>query len=546
MNKNPEYRITKSFMQQIICAGAIALMLPVATIAEELQVIALGGTQAPGMPEGTNFNTSGFERPAVNALGQVAFHAVVQPSRDTIYFGFPDTLQPVAMEGDTAPGSGGQVFCNLSFSNPEPVIIPADDGTLAFSGLVKDPESLRCSTTTEAVGIWQWSGAQLTLVALEGQQAADAAEGLIYSDIHPVFRYGNAGVLFRATLRDTGSGENLGVGLWAGLPGALELVAFEGEAAADQPALVYEGFAQNLFINNPGEASFWTWHQGNGSDRTRYAGAPGALNIRWREGADASDFADGYFFTGPAQNQPDEWGINDASEVCFSSTVDHAELTAEDTLWVDTTVDRALLASQSGSDPLLGGGYRYANFQNCWINEKGKVLFSARVDTDPQTGLRSGLWTIEDDGDGPALELVTAWGDTLNGDVGSYPVTTKLTPGEPHINGLGHVVFEVNVTDSTSEPVTDRNSIWLIEGSTEKLVAIDGQEVTLEGGEKLTLSVLNLGSGSEGSGNQDGKPSALGENNQVIFTGRLDGRAYAVFYWPGRGDLIFKDGFESF
>ena len=354
-------RIPAYTLKGLYCIGlavACACAFPNHSLADELKVIALGGTQAPGMPEGTNFNSSGFEWPAVNAQGQVAFKSVVQPSLDTIYFGFPGALQPIAQEGDTAPGTGGKEFCNLSFSNPNPVLIPADNGTLAFSGLVKDPEALSCTTSVPGVGIWLWADEQLTLVALEGQQAAGAAEGLIWSDIYPVFRYGNQGVVFRATLHDPDAGTNLGIGLWAGLPGSLQLLALTGESAEGIPGETYQGFALSMFTNNFGHSSFWTWLQVNGSDRVIYTGEAGGLNTRWREGADASDFAPGYFFQGPANNQPDERGLNDASSVCYSSEVDHAELEGEDTLWRDNGPGRELIASETGSDP--------AAFANPW------------------------------------------------------------------------------------------------------------------------------------------------------------------------------------
>jgi hypothetical protein len=524
---------------------ACAIAFPGLLLAADLQIIALGGAQAPGMPEGTNFNASGFDKPAVNAQGQVAFKSVVQPSLDTIYFGFPDSLQPIAMEGEVAPGSDGQIFCNLDFSNPSPVLIPADNGTLAFSGLVKQPEALSCTTSVPGVGIWLWADDQLTLVALEGQQAADADAGLIYSDIYPVFRYGNQGVLFRATLHNPDTQTNSGIGLWGGLPGSLQLLALTGEAAAGQAGKNYEGFAASMFTNNTGQSSFWAWLQVNGSDRAIYLGDAASLDIPWKEGADASDFAPGYFFTGPANNQPDEWGLNDSSKLCLSSEVDHNDLQGEDTLWRHDGGQREVIASESGSDPMTGEGYRFTNLRSCWINSAGKILFEGRVNTEPTTTRLSGLWTASGSGESLQLELVTSQNDILFSDETAYPVTSRMEPNEPHINELGHVVFEVNVTDNASEPVQDRNSIWLSEGSSEKLIAINGQMVDQGGGVMLELSDLDLGDSQDGSGNQDGKPSALGDNDQVIFTGRLGGRGYAVLYYSGRGDIIFKDSFED-
>ena len=118
------------------------------------------------------------------------------------------------------------------------------------------------------------------------------------------------------------------------------------------------------------------------------------------------------------------------------------------------------------------------------------------------------------------------------------------TPLEPHINKLGSIAFEVTVINPNPLPNT-LQSIWLSDGAGEQLLALGGQTVTLDNKQLATLGLfLDFGIGENGSGNQDGNPSAISDNDQVVFKTTLDG-VDAIVITLGRGDIIFKDSLED-
>ncbi len=88
-------------------------------------------------------------------------------------------------------------------------------------------------------------------------------------------------------------------------------------------------------------------------------------------------------------------------------------------------------------------------------------------------------------------------------------------------------------------------SIWLSNNDGEQLLARGLETVTLDNQQQVVLgSFLDFGISEDGSGNEDGNPSALSDNDQVVFRTTIDG-VRAILITPGRGDLLFSDGFEG-
>lgn len=156
---------------------------------------------------------------------------------------------------------------------------------------------------------------------------------------------------------------------------------------------------------------------------------------------------------------------------------------------------------------------------------------------------RGGLWLTSAVGEDPTLSLITHRGDTLFSDEQAFEVyIAPATPQEPHINKLGSVAFEVTVVNTNKDRL---ESIWLSDGAGEQLLALGRQTVTLDNKQQATLGpFLDFGIGENGSGNQDGNPSAISDNDQVIFKTTLDG-VDAIVITLGRGDIIFKDSLED-
>ncbi len=531
-----------------ICSLIFGLGQPV--FGQELIVVALANTQAPDLAPGRNFRNPNFERQSVNAAGQVVFKTVVtNPVADAIFFGYPGALNLVALQGDAAPGTIEDTFCNFDMLNPLPSLIASADGKVAFAARALGPDLLpaNCSGLGR-VGIWVYENGVGQLLALEGEQAADSPVGVIYSDIRPKFRHSNQGTIFRATLFDTVAEETLGQALMTGIPGAVQRLAVIGDPAAGQPGKDYAGFTTAWPHNNTGQSTFWSWFNAAASDQAIYRGSPASLELLWKSGADASDFIGGYKFMSFGQIQPRDWGLNDAAHACFSSKVfgPNPENPTHDTVWRDLGNSRAVVASTAFSDPGIEGGFEFSAFSDCWINKTGRVLLRGTASS--TTVDRKGLWLTNKVGQGDALTFITSVGDTLLSGVEPYVVHfSPAEPSEPHLNRLGNVAFYVNVVNTENDLL---QSIWLSNGDSEQLLAHGGQSVLLDNQQQAVLGpFIEFGMDENGSGNQDGNPSAMSDNNQVVFNTTVSVTTGpftdVILITKGRGSFIFGDSFED-
>ena len=552
----------RSFVLTVFCFLICGAHVP--AHGNELIIVALANTQAPGFPEGTKYTIQPFDRWSVNTAGQVVFKAVVNtpgPNTDVIYFGYPGALDVVAMQGDPVPGTVADTFCNFDTNNPGPSMIASTDGKVAFTAVALAPDlaSNLCAGSGR-VGIWVYDNGVGQLLALEGEQAADSEAGVIYSDIRPKFRHSNHGTIFKATL-ESATGTSLGQVILSGVPGAVKRLAFLGDPAPGQPGKTYAGFVTTNYVlphNNSGQSSFWSIFDST-SDQGIYRGdndEPTQLKLLWKSGADASDFLGGYTFINFGSQQPRSWGLNDAAHACFSSNVagPNSGDPVHDTVWRDLGPSRAVVAATDIADPGISEEFEFSGFTDCLINDTGRVLLQGTATSTIDAENRGGLWLSNEVGQAPALSFITSIGDTLfnRDDPTPEPYlvhTSPAAPLEPHINILGSVAFEVNVVN-TEEAVLQ--SIWLSGDAREQLLAHGGQSVMLNNEQQATLGLfLEFGIGENGSGNQDGNPSAMSDDNQVVFKTTVNGdltgglNRDAILITLGRGSFIFGDSFET-
>jgi hypothetical protein len=119
-----------------------------------LRAVALTGSAAPGFPSGT---LAGFEAPAVNARGEIAFLASIRRGRESteaVLVAARGQLRKIVAQGDPAPAGG-------SFAGFGPPAINGE-GTVAFGGAVEG----------RAVpgGIFVWKAGQLRMVLGAGDE----------------------------------------------------------------------------------------------------------------------------------------------------------------------------------------------------------------------------------------------------------------------------------------------------------------------------------------------------------------------------------------
>ncbi len=217
--------------------------------AGSIQAIAQSGQQAPGVPFGTYFSTTGyptnFAPSAMNATGAVAFAGVLSGSGVTtsnqfgIWAGTPGDVRLVAREGDPAPGI--QVpMTHVSFL-PQGALTPFSSVDMNSAGTV-----VFAASAPPVTGIWSGDASGLHLIAADGQQAPGLANGDVFAFQAFALRYSFAlipplinaqgAVAFQANLDGTDITSTNNTAIFAGLPGNLHPIVQAGTQAPGAPA----------------------------------------------------------------------------------------------------------------------------------------------------------------------------------------------------------------------------------------------------------------------------------------------------------------------
>jgi hypothetical protein len=501
--------------------------------AGELGVVARVGEQAPGFAGGTDFTSLGW--PTINAHGKVAFRATAQavgPFIQGIWAGLPDFLEPIVAEGDAAPGAAvDEIFCNFNFLNPIVRPIVAENGSVAFRGQLQLASDLNCAGRE---GIWVVSGAGIELLALEGEQAPGVSAGLIFDSIDQEFRYGNAGILLRGTLRDTSTNEVVGRGYWVGTPENLQPLLLEGDPAPDVAGANVDRLLGGFpVLNNFAESQLFAEIDASVGQELLYVGDVTSLDLLVRRGDDVPEVDSDAFFGIP---DPDGLSINDMFETSFIAPVldprtqSIATFTA---LWRAQGTARELIALEDDQVPGADAGILFSSFLEAYINGKGQVVTRARPKNDPVGVNRDGIWISLPAGEGTSLQKVTRMGDIVELDGESYEM--RIGAPKTTINSEGDVAFLARPL-VLSDGVL-RNSIWVGNENGLDLRAIVGQPVPIGDGQELALNGFNPDVFTPGAGTEDGRPAYFSDNGQLVFLGTV-GTALTILISPPNATLV--------
>lgn len=282
-----------------------------------LELVALTGSQAPGMAVGVNFSRLvDFRQFSLNNLSQTAFWGALTGSGvDTtnnvgLWSEGSGSLALVARKGGQAPGMpDGVVFSGslfVAFTNPA----LNSAGRTAFAGRVAGAGV----DSTNDQGIWSEASGSLALVVRSGTPAPGTPSGVNFKSFSsrltsPVLN--DAGeIAFFAALAGPGVNSTNNLGLWAGASGSLALVARMGDhAPGTEDGVVFGHFAnvaghtpndvRHAILNAAGQTAFFSPLRGSGindsNDRGIWAtDRSGALQLIAREG-DLLEVAPGDF-----------------------------------------------------------------------------------------------------------------------------------------------------------------------------------------------------------------------------------------------------------
>lgn len=224
------YRMRRAFTQaktvltslSLFCLACWHLFPACANAEYRIRTIALSGETAPSGGNGDSTYQS-FDSYALNDQGDVAFEATLSDERSGIFRIKNGNLGTVAVEGMTAPGSGGSGD-DVSFAS-FPYFVLNDLGEVAFNARTV------ANVDGGDSGIYSTASGILEAVAFEGQLAPGTGGGgtdLPFFDFPsaqpPTINRSGEVAFFAKTASNDG-------GVFSTVGGSLQSVAFEGDIA---------------------------------------------------------------------------------------------------------------------------------------------------------------------------------------------------------------------------------------------------------------------------------------------------------------------------
>ena len=375
----------------------------------------------------------------------VAITVVSACAIDPAVAGDPLSFQAAALSGQTAPGTAGRVF---SFFYPPSI---GNSGRVVFPGWLT-------GVTSNDEGLWSGLPGSLQLVAREGS-AAPGTTGVFGQNswTSPVCVNSSGVVAFSASLTGPGIVGTNNLGIWAGLQGAVSLVARSGNAAPGTSAgVVFAGALQNwLMLNDAGQLLFRGALSGSGVDASNdfgfWVGTPGALQLVAREG-DAAPGTSGVFgpFNGPFVDPPVPV-MNATGQVVFS-----ANSTAGRGIWRWTAGTLELVAL-TGASAIGISNVVFEVLHEPWMNASGQVVFLASLAGENVDATNNrGIWA----GVPGAVGLVVRKGSPAPGTSGQYLGMNADNVGLNSIDDGGFVTLGCSLFDSNWAVVPGGGGVW--------------------------------------------------------------------------------------
>ncbi|MCA9309605.1 MAG: hypothetical protein KDA21_00230 [Phycisphaerales bacterium] len=411
----------------VACAAGAGASQPVA--------VAVAGQQAPGLAMGLTFTTAtgsqDLSAPRVNSLGQLAFafevvgSGVTSANDGVLFRGVPGALFPVFREAEASPGSGSAILSfrdvvlndagilaltlNISGGN----VIAGHDGSNALPMLwtgrpLPDVAGVNFSSTTAspnlsstgtAVFKGSVSGAvsgtglfaandmnNVTTVFLPGEQAPGLDPGVQFSvsdgfsNASPTIN--DHGVMaFTRPLQGTGVNSSNDESAWVGAPGAIQLLAREGDPAPDLTGINYGplAYTNNITVDNSGTCVFTAELTGSGvnfsNDRAVFYGTPGNMHLLVREGQPMPEgFPAGSAIIGI------QGAVRNGNGICALHLV--ASINAgigihtgnNDALYIGTPGNLRLVFREGVQAPGMAAGVAAGVPQSWYLNSRGEVF----------------------------------------------------------------------------------------------------------------------------------------------------------------------------
>ena len=402
----------RQFLRPLIAGGSVFALCATATYGiVAVETFVLTGNQAAGLPSGIRYTL--LSNPLIDALGRIGFSSLVQ-------------------------GFG---------------VTSANDS-----------------------GLWFGSESDLTLIAREGDAPPGISDpGVKYNFLERFSAIAPTGqVAFQATLTGPSVAGDNDVGIWAGMPGSVTVVAREGDTPPGISGDVTYDEPNPPLINSSGTVAYTAAVFGGGvnldNDSGFWAGPPTAPALIVREGSPAPGAGVGVTY-GDTTLLPLRSSINASGRIAFITELRGTNLTDQN--------DTAIYVGQPGAFTLrvregnVAAGSpsttRYSDFFTVALNATGDMVFSAALLGENGVALGEGIWMNPNNT--ATIRLVAKTGDKAPGTPAgvNYDLVTS-----PVMNNSGVIAF----SGSVSGPGVDQTNNFVIFAGAVGSVQLIGREAT--------------------------------------------------------------------
>ena len=488
-------------------------------------------------------------------------------------------VHPVVIQGDVAPGMGvGATFgiyrSDFSINNSGQVtfVVPVESGSPVDSDQT----------------LWREDSGTLSLIARQGSDAPGIPGDVrflsfVNPNINDSGRVAFVGHLVGAEVEQSKNSD----GMWKGLPGALSLIARQGDlvpgGSGDKFGAFSERGSSSVLFNSQSQVAFsnrlngtnavsvWQEHvTGLSMVAKAFAAVPGedaiysslsspvlndsgemvfssyiTGNLEWsssntvrvlhevHNGNVSIIYKAGDPVPGVSGAEFDDFGdfdMNASGKLVFSASIhgESIDFTNNYGIWSDVSGNLALVARKGAQAPgaPVGAVFSYVSDKPV-VNDNGQIAFTASLENGAggvDNSNRYGIW-YETDG---RPELIVRTGDRAPGTPDG--VVFSALSFLPEINRSGQICFMGSLTGPTTNYLND-SGIWLYDPASPEplLVVREGDRVTLSTGESVTFSSLGSRSPASYSGGSDGRARILTDSGKIVFGALLMDLRYGLF-----------------
>jgi hypothetical protein len=319
----------------------------------------------------------------------------------------------------------------------------------------------------------------------------------------------NGEIAFRSATSDNGDG------IWSGPPGAPAAVALKTLT----PVIgAFKGFSSNVSIDPVGRTCFlaeiYTSELGS-----TVASLWSETAIGLAEMAETGDDGGEYVWAGfdePKRNQNGTLVFDAALKI-----QDEVNVLDNTGIWAHDGGGGTLVAREGSAGPGAGGTFLEMTATEPVVNAGGDVLFFANIYDG--VGTVPAMWLRRNN----VLTLLAIRGQTAPGTEAGTTFKDFTTTRRHHINGDGDIVFFATVEG----PGVGANSqgIWRVRGAVLEKLVRQGDQIELAPGVFREVAAVNMGGTS---GNEDGRPKALGEGGHT---------AFHASFWSGETAVVVAE-----